>query len=296
MVERAQWTVLELLSWTTDYFKRHGIDSPRSDAEVLLAHCIACERIDLYLRFDQPLNPDELSSFKQVIKRRILHEPVAYITGLKEFWSLPFKVSPDVLIPRPDTECLVETALQHLPDSSTSPTMDVLELGVGSGAVVVSLAHEKPACRFWASDFAWPAIHIAAQNAQSNGVASNIRFWVGCWLDALRSEGRMFDLILANPPYIPTADIQKLASDIRCFEPINALDGGADGLHEICTIVMNSQHYLKPGGHLLLEIGFDQSKAVTQMVSTLDAYDQIRFYKDYGGHLRVAEIRKQGAC
>lgn len=295
-VDRAHWTVLEILSWTTEYFERHAIDSPRTDAEVLLAHCLASERIDLYLRFDQPLNSAELSLFKQLIKRRIAHEPVAYITGGKEFWSLPFKVTPDVLIPRPDTEILLETALLHLSDSSNGSVKDVLELGVGSGAVIVSLACEKPACRFWGSDVAWPALCIAAHNAQHNGVASNIRFWIGRWLDAICSERRMFDMILSNPPYIPTADIQGLASDIRCFEPIKALDGGADGLTEIRTLVTDSHHYLKPGGILLLEIGFDQSKAVEEIVATVDAYDQIRFHKDYSGHLRVAAIRKQTTC
>lgn len=292
---RLPWTVLEILRWTTDYFKRHDIESPRADAEVLLAHCIECERIDLYLRFDQPLNSDELSIFKQLIKRRSQHEPIAYIIGYKEFWSLPFKVSPDVLIPRPDTECLVETALQYLTDPSIGPIRDVLELGVGSGAVVVSLAHEKRDCRYWASDLSWPAMHMATVNARHNGVASNIRFFVGCWLDAIRSDAMSFDMILSNPPYIPTAEIKRLAPDIHRFEPVTALDGGADGLDKIRTILTMGHHYLKPGGCLFLEIGFDQGEAVSEIVSETDAYDQILFHRDYSGHTRVAQMRKRYA-
>ncbi len=290
-VDPSQWTIIELLKWTTGYFERHDIESPRSDAEVLLAHCMGCERLDLYLRFDQPLNKDELTFFKRLIKRRVEHEPVAYILGTKEFWSLSFSVSADVLIPRPDTECLVETALHFLPDESTGRVATVLELGVGSGAVIVSLAHERPHCTFWGSDRSPAATRIAQSNARENGVGERVHFFVANWFDSYRPCAQLFDMIISNPPYIPTADIPNLSPDIRRFEPITALDGGTDGLDDIRDIIHNAHRYLRPDGCLLLEIGFDQRASVESIVSNYGEYHKVAFHKDYGGHDRVAEIR-----
>ena len=157
-----KWTIIKTLEWTADYFRHRGIAQSRAVAEILLAHILCCQRIDLYMRHDQPLNEEELARYKQAIRRRTKFEPEAYIVGQKEFWSLPLQVSPDVLIPRPETECLVESVLEKLP---ADDIVNALELGVGSGAISIALAHERPQWCFWASDISHHAIGIARANA-----------------------------------------------------------------------------------------------------------------------------------
>jgi release factor glutamine methyltransferase len=289
----ASWTVLKTLQWTADYFKRNALENPRMDAEILLAHTLQCRRIDLYVHHDQPLSEDELTRFRHLIKRRLNREPVAYIAGAKEFWSLRLQVNPAVLIPRPDTECLVETAMKYIPGQATTPPCRILELGVGSGAVTVALARERPACRYWAMDRSPQAVHIARNNARCHEVDHLVRFFAGQWLDAVAPGRCLFDMILSNPPYIPTSAIAALAPEIRCFEPGEALDGGPDGLREIDRIISQAHDRLKPGGVLLLEIGFDQRKGVEGLAQSCGAYEPPLFLKDYGGHDRVVHLKKR---
>ncbi len=291
-IETDSWTILKTLDWTTDYFKRHAIDSPRIDAEILLAHVLGCERIDLYVRYDQPLNSDELADLKCLIKRRSTFEPVAYITGVKEFWSLLLQVTPAVLIPRPDTERLVEAAIEYLSGRDGMPSVKILELGVGSGAISVSIANELRAGIYWATDRSWPAICVARNNARRNGVDQYIHFLIGDWFSPLSAKRGQFDMIVSNPPYIPRADIDNLADDIRRFEPLAALDGGADGMDDIKAILDCSHRHLRQDGVVMLEIGYDQKVAVQNHVRHLGIYSSIRFLKDYSGHDRVAVIQK----
>ena len=290
--DQATWTVIKALRWTADYFKRHQLESFRIDAELLLAHALNCQRLDLYLRHDQPLNEDERARFRELIQRRIRHEPVAYIVGIKEFWSLRFRVAPGVLIPRPDTESLVEAVLSNLRGLS-SKGADVLELGVGSGAAIVALASEYPEARFWGSDCSWSALQVARDNARLNGVDSRIRFYMGRWLEPLRRDCEQFDIVLSNPPYIPSDNIAQLSPEIRLFEPLGALDGGVDGLLHISAIISEAHGYIKPGGLLYIEIGFDQRDVVQALAQKYDVYEPAVFYKDYGGHDRVAQLRKK---
>ena len=290
--ETDAWTILKTLNWTTDYFKRRAIDTPRMDAEILLAHVLGCERIDLYVRYDQPLNDGELADLKSLIKRRATFEPIAYITGVKEFWSLLFQVSPAVLIPRPDTERLVEAAIEYLSDLVGMPTVKILELGVGSGAISVAIANELRAGRFLATDRSWPAIRVARNNARRNGVDHYIHFLVGDWLSPLSIERGQFDMIVSNPPYVAKADIDSLSDDIRRFEPLTALDGGADGMDNIKAILAHSHRHLRTDGVVMLEIGYDQKAALQHLVRQLGNYSSIRFLKDYSGHDRVAVIQK----
>jgi release factor glutamine methyltransferase len=289
--DKNHWTVLKTLQWTCDYFKRYNLETPRIDAEILLAHSLQCRRIDLYLRYDQPLNEAERVGFRNLIRRRINREPVAYIVGAKEFWSLRFQVDSNVLIPRPDTECLVETALKHIP-MHLQPPPRILELGVGSGAVVVALAHERPDADFRASDRSLSAVHVARNNARSHGVDHRIRFFVGNWLDAVAPR-HPFNMIVSNPPYIPQRGIEALAHDIRCYEPAAALDGGPDGLREVACIIAQAHDRLLPGGWLLLEIGFDQRQGVESLARAFDVYEAPIFHKDHGGHDRVVGLRKK---
>ncbi len=284
------WTVLGTLQWTTDYFKRWDIAHPRAVAEVLLAHVLDCQRIDLYLRYDQPLQSEELAQFKKLIKRRANREPEAYILGHKEFWSLRFKVSPSVLIPRPETECVVETVLMLL---GTNQQVRILELGTGSGAISVALASEKKRWQCWASDVSQPAVELARRNAQRLLGRDGIHFFVGSWLDSISSAGMLFDVIIANPPYIASADIETLAPEIRQFEPRNALDGGARGMNCLSEIFENAVDHLVTGGHLILEMGHDQRPAIEALADEIDAYDEMIIHKDYSGFDRVVQVRKK---
>jgi release factor glutamine methyltransferase len=284
------WTILNLLKWTTDFLNKHGIDNPRPDAEILLAHVLECERIDLYLRYDQPLHAEELGRFKPLIQRRAKREPVAYITGIKEFWSIDFKVTPDVLIPRPETEGLVESALRC---GSENDSCRVLELGTGSGIISVTLAHERPQWRLWASDISTKAIDVARWNAHKQLKNDRITFVVGHWFDAIDGKRNHFDLIVSNPPYIARHDMSQLEPDISRFEPSHALDGGWDGLESISLIIKSACNYMKPSGWLILEIGYDQGDSVQMLGKDCGVFDRIMIEKDLSGHDRMALFRKK---
>ncbi|MCG8563947.1 MAG: peptide chain release factor N(5)-glutamine methyltransferase [Desulfobacterales bacterium] len=281
------WNILKLLTWTESYFKEHGVDSPRLTAEILLGHCLGIQRLDLYLQHDRPLEKEELAGFKSLIQRRRQGEPVAYITGEKGFYELDFAVKPGVLIPRPDTELLLEESLSLLKGGEG---LRVLELGVGSGALIVSLAKACPDHRYFACDISDLALETARGNAEDL-LDSPVHFFQSSWLTAVRPEP-IFDLILSNPPYIPTRDIQDLAVDIREFEPRLALDGGEDGFDCYRLIIDAARHCLKPGGHLLMEMGFDQKPGMTTLVQSLGGFDPPVFFTDLAGHDRVVCLKK----
>jgi release factor glutamine methyltransferase len=284
-----QWTIIKTVEWTADYFRQHGIAQPRAVAEILLAHILGCRRIDLYLRHDQPLNEAERVHYRQLIQRRVKFEPEAYIIGQKEFWSLPLNVSPDVLIPRPETECLVEAVLEKLP---ADKIVNLLELGVGSGAITIALARERPQWRFWASDISRRAVAIARTNAERLLPKTAIRFFVGRWFEPLDAARPAFDLIVSNPPYIPTEQLEQLQPEIKIFEPYRALDGGPDGMDSLGQIIDVAHLHLKPGGWLMLEMGHDQQPRIQQRTKRCGAYDRIDFCNDYSGYTRVAQIRR----
>ncbi len=292
--KKKNWTILSLLTWTASYFKSHAIDSPRLTAEMLLAHCLEVKRLDLYLQYDRPLEKQELDLFKPLIKRRIQNEPVAYIIGQKGFFESDFEVSRDVLIPRPDTECIVEEALRVLSDNALSNNFKtVLELGTGSGAIIVSLAKAMPDHRFVASDISLKALAVAQKNARAICEA-NIEFCAGEWFSCFSKQAQ-FDLIVSNPPYIRSRDIGTLQPEIYLFEPMLALDGGADGLDCYRLILEKAHHYLFPGGMLLLEIGFDQRPGICEIVENFSNHSNYlapEFIKDLAGHDRVAIIKK----
>jgi release factor glutamine methyltransferase len=292
-----EWTITALLKWTTSYFKSHDIDSPRTTAEILLAHILKLKRIDLYLRYDQPLSSDELLRFKTLIKRRIKREPVAYIVGTKEFWSLDLAVTPDVLIPRPETECLVEAALELLPEGSKPPSgtdrKRILDLGTGSGAIILAMASQCKGHLFYASDFSFKAVALARENARRHGLDQAVYFFCGDWLMPLGNTGNRFDMILSNPPYIPARAIDHLQPEIYKYEPMLALEGDEDGLDCIRLIIEGAHRFLNPCGSLLLEIGHDQKTAIKTMIHACGEYEQIVFKKDYSGKDRIVRVRKK---
>lgn len=285
-----RWTILDVLRWTTEYFKSHDIDSPRLTAEIFLAETLQVGRIDLYLRFEQPLSETERDRVRELVRRRIRREPVAYILGKKEFWGIEFDVTPDVLIPRPDTEFLVQAALDRLPEKADRPVR-VIDLGTGSGAIIVSIAATQPEHLYFGTDASLPALHIAAHNAEKAGVADRIRFFAGQWLTPMKAAP-FFDMILSNPPYIPTGDIPELAPEIHSYEPLAALDGGTDGLRDIARLITEAPACLVPGGFLMLEIGYDQKDAVVRLAQQHPEFEDVQFIRDYGGHDRVAVLRK----
>ncbi|MFH2093090.1 MAG: peptide chain release factor N(5)-glutamine methyltransferase [Pseudomonadota bacterium] len=311
------WTIIKTLIWTESYFKKysqgsasenittpghipnhipnHIIDSPRLTAEILLAHSLGLERLDLYLQHDRPLEKKELSAFKALIKRRLNGEPVAYITGTKGFFDSEFDVAKGVLVPRPDTETLVEQALAVLVDKSEkskvkNPFKRVLELGVGSGAIILSLAKAAPGHLYFASDVSLVALGMAIKNAHRIA-RGQVCFFAGNWLSAVQ-PCPYFDLIVSNPPYIPTKDVQDLQLEIKAFEPMLALDGGPDGLDCYRLLLGQVHEHLIPGGVIMFEIGFDQQEGIRSIVKKYPQYESIKFIRDLAGHDRVVKIKK----
>lgn len=302
------WTIKTVLEWTESYFKNQSngnsshilsqpsnleskVDSPRLTAEILLAHTLGLKRLDLYLQHDRPLEKQELSEFKRFIQRRKAGEPVAYITRIKGFYESEFHVEPGVLIPRPDTETLVEESLKVLKAHKNGSQHKVLELGAGSGAVVASLAKAAPEHLYFANDISGTTLKVARQNSRkiSN---DQVCFFAGSWLAALK-PGPVFDLILSNPPYIPSGDIDGLQSEIKLFEPKLALDGGVDGLECYREIIDQAHFYLVPGGVLLLEIGYDQKAGINRIFSRHNQYNSMVCEPDLAGHDRVVKITKK---
>ncbi len=288
------WTILKILQWATPYFESRDVENPRASAEILLAHALGLRRIDLYVQYDKPLEPDELAGFKALVRRRIQREPVAYIIGEREFWSMQLKVTPDVLIPRPETELLVEKALEILSETPASSPRKILEMGTGSGAIVLALAAERPDCLFFASDRSPRALAVAQENARRHQPDMKIRFFGGDWFDPLRKGGIFFDLIISNPPYIRRDEIAGLQPEVARYEPLTALDGGPDGLDDLRHIIRAAPEWLVPGGMLLLETGSDQRQDVIRIGEDTGAYDSIRVIRDYAGLDRVAIMRRSG--
>ncbi len=290
-----QWTIIKVLKWTTEYFASRGIEQPRTDAEVLLAHILDYQRLDLYLNFDQPLTKSELAAYRNAIKRRVNHEPVQYITGKQEFWSLPIKITPAVLIPRPETECLVENALEVAKSvQEERKPFRILEIGTGSGAISLALATELPDALIYASDISVEALEIARENAKKLKLLTQIHFFASDLYGAMNPGlVNYFDIVLSNPPYVSDEEYNQLPPEIRNFEPEKALRGGKGGLHIIEKIIFSGNSYLRAGGHLLLEIGSGQGKKLKEFVSSLEWVSGMEIRKDYSGLDRVIIIRKK---
>ncbi len=251
------WTTLAVLDWTTQKFATAGISSARLEAQILLAHVLGCSRVQLYTSFDKPLGEAELAGYRELIKKRLAGDPVAYLVGEHELWGLPFWIDRSVLVPRPDTETLIEVARATRADRAAPCT--VLDLCTGSGAVAISLARELPAARVIATEVSRDAAAIARRNAERNGVLDRVDVRVGDLFAPV--AGERFDLIVANPPYIASAVIDTLDAEVR-REPRIALDGGADGLAFYDRIANAARAHLAPGGAIALEHGFDQADAV----------------------------------
>jgi release factor glutamine methyltransferase len=294
MTEAKAWTIRDLLKVTSDYLKQKDIEAPRLSAEVLLAHLLALDRVQLYLRFDQPLNEEELSRYRALIKRRLNREPMQYITGAQEFWSLEFEVNPTVLIPRPETELLIETALSLYREGRISQTDGprLLDVCTGSGALAVALAREIPEATIWASDLSQDALSVARSNAARHGVEHRVTFMAG---DLCRPalEGKLvFDLIVSNPPYIRSDAFEHLPPEVGLHEPRMALDGGKDGMDFIERIFRTAPGCLDPGGWVLVEMDPAQTSEALRRIESTGQYGEWDRVKDYSQRYRIVMARK----
>ena len=276
------WTIGSILKWTEQYFGTRGIDSPRLDAEVLLSHVLGKERIYLYVHFDEPLEAPELAAYREYIKQRVARQPVAYIIGRREFMGLSFRVTPAVLVPQPDTEILVQAALDRL---AAKPAARVADIGTGSGAIVLSLLYYRKELQASAVDISADALAVAAENAASLGVAERVTFCEGDLLAPL--AGQQFAAIVSNPPYIPTADIAGLAPEVRTAEPMGALDGGADGLVFYRRLVADAPALLASDGFLAMEVGIHEAAPVAALAQASGAFARTEVLKDLAGIERV---------
>ncbi|OSM00100.1 peptide chain release factor N(5)-glutamine methyltransferase [Magnetofaba australis] len=255
------WTFRTLIQWTTQWLTKQGIvDNPRLDAELLLAHALKLRRLDLFLDPDRPLHDDELNRYKVLIKKRASREPVAYILGSREFWSLTFRVGPGVLIPRPETETLVERILEGVADREA--TLRILDVGVGSGAILCALLDELPNATGVGVDRAAEALACARSNVDALDLVARAEIVEGDLFSPFNDQSELFDVIVSNPPYIASAVIETLEPEVRDHEPRGALDGGADGLACYRALIPASKPLLKSGGLLALEIGYDQGEAI----------------------------------
>jgi release factor glutamine methyltransferase len=286
------WTVLTVLKWAHSYLQAKNVSEPRAAAEVLLAHGLGCNRLELYLRHDQPLSDGELSCYKNLLKRRLAHEPTQYITGHQEFWSLDFLVNPAVLIPRPETELLVEAVLRYA-RGSEGQVRRILDLGTGSGVLAVVLARELPEARVVAVDRAGAALKLARENARRQGVAERVAWVLGDLAGALAPKG-IFDVLVSNPPYVPTGDWEQLPPEIREHEPRLALDGGADGLEIIRGLSAAAPALLRPGGLLALEVGQGQAEQVQRLLADTGGLTPAVIIPDYQRIGRVVAARRLG--
>jgi release factor glutamine methyltransferase len=283
-------TIAEALLDAAGRLRASGVAEARREAGSLLSHALARDRTFLITHADERLTAEQLHTYLSFVERRASGEPLQYIKGSQEFYGLDFEVSPDVLIPRPETELLVETALELLKDIDSPLVCDV---GTGSGCIAVSLLHTRPDARAFALDISPPALEVAARNAARNGVADRITFFVSDCFDSLPSEEHKdtrFDLVASNPPYVAEGDLEGLQREVRDHEPRGALTPGGDGLSVIRRLVSDAPRHLKPGGHLLMEIGFDQHESVAALIDAR-VWTLLGIHRDLQGIPRTVALR-----
>lgn len=295
MASQESWTIGRLLAWTTDFLKQHGAESPRLDAEVLLAHARGCGRIDLYASFDEPASDELRGAFRELVRRRAEGVPVAYLVGRREFFSLPFRVTRDVLIPRPETELLVTALLDRIKQraqtagESAAPPR-VVDVGTGSGVIAICAA-KYGRCRVTAIDVSRQALEVARGNAQLHGVQEAVTFLSGDLLEPL-PPGEKFDFIVSNPPYVKSGEMESLAKEVREHEPRLALEAGPKGTETIERLLLQAAERLTPGGMLLLEISPMLEHAVGALLAADQRFRQGPTLKDLAGHARVIQATR----
>ena len=279
------WTIREVLDWTTQDFAGRGIDSPRLNAELLVAKALDMDRVGLYLDLNRPLMDQERSAIRPLVARRREREPVAYILGHRDFYGRRFEVSPDVLIPRPDTETLVEHALECIPEDTACRVLDV---GTGSGAIAVTIAAARPLSLLTATDISDAALAVASRNAERHEVHSRIRFERA----DLLSGAEQYDVIVSNPPYITQSEMASLQAEVREHEPVIALEAGEDGLDVVRALLAAAEPATATGAQLLIEVGAGQAASVVDFAAEHTAWKSVAVYPDLNRIERVVHLRR----
>jgi len=282
------WTIQKLLNWVTEYFTGKGVDSPRLSAEWLLCYALGLKRIELYTQFNKVVGQEQLSQLHELVKQAGTHEPIAYITGKKEFYSLEFEITKDCLIPRPETELLVERAIEFL--RTRNGEQFVCDLCTGSGCVAIVIARNFANCRIVATDISDAALAVAEKNVAKHGLMNRIKLLQGDLFEPVIAGlgPAKFDLIASNPPYVSEPEYEKLAPNVKDFEPKFALTAGHDGLDIIKKVIADANQHLKPTGTLMLEIGNEQGNTVRNLLETAGYFGTVKIEKDYSNLDRVA--------
>lgn len=295
MADGGTWTVRRVLEWTAGFFGRKSVDQPRLAAELLLAHVLGCPRIKLYTDYERPLSDKQLADYRQLVQRAAEDEPIAYLTGKAHFFNLEFVVTRDVLIPRPDTETLVENVLQQVRHEAGLEAPRVLDLCTGSGCIACAIAGHLKGSTVAATEISPAAVQIAKQNIERLGLGERVTVLEGDLFEPLANllDPRPFDIIVSNPPYIPSNQIAQLDRSVKDYEPIGALDGGLDGLAFHRRILSQAPPRLRQGGRIYLEIAFDQGEAAMAVAAEHSEFEEPRLLKDFGGRDRVLTARKR---
>ena len=284
------WTSDKLLNWSVECLTKAGVNSPRLEAEILLAKAIHGRRQDVYLEPNRVVNLQELYDQQSFVTRRMAREPISYIIGCREFWSLDFKVTSEVLVPRPETEVLLEQLVALHNNRAGKEPVHILDIGTGSGNIAVVAAKEIPDSRVTAIDISPAALAIAEENSRIHQVADQIQFIHG---DLFESVTGPFDYILSNPPYIALRELEMLMPDVRDYEPRTALNGGQDGLDYYKRIIPGAWDHLKDNGALIMEIGMDQAMDIRYIIESFGKYEEPKVIRDYSGRDRVLIIHKR---
>ena len=286
------WTIQKLLNWTSEYLTNKSVDSPRLSAELLLSHALGLKRIELYAQFDKQVPQQQLDMLHDLVKRAGLHEPVAYLTGKTEFYSLELEITGDCLIPRPETELLVQRAIEFL--RTRSGIQYICDLCTGSGCIAVAIAKNVPDARVTATDISAAALAVAARNVEKHRLKEHIRLLCGDLFEPLikQLDVNQFDLVVCNPPYVSTAEYENLDKNVKDYEPESALLAGEDGMDIYRRIIEKVEDVLKPGAVLMLEIGYAQGTAVREMLEESRSFAQIKIEKDHHDNDRIVSATK----
>lgn len=288
MSKKESWTVLELLNWSADYLEKKGIENSRRNVEELLCLTLKCERLDLYLKFEMPLKSQELEAYREYFKRRVNREPLQYILGETDFYNSKIKLHKKVLIPRPETELLVERVLEKI-DFLDLESTKILDIGTGSGCIAISLAFELPGSQVLGIDISEDAVSLAKENAILNEV-SNAKFILRNALETPRKTN-IFDFVVSNPPYIESSEIPKLMPEVKDFEPILALDGGEDGFDFYREVIPNCRLLLKEKGFVFFEVGYTQAQKLKEILSE-SGFEKVEIFSDFNGIERIVVAQK----
>ena len=286
------WTIRRLLQWTTDYLTERGSETPRLDGEILLANACDCERIELYTTYDEKAPDSVRDAFRSLVRERARGVPVAYLVGKREFYSLTFRVTPDVLIPRPETEHVVLSVLEKSKDWEDAETVHCIDVGTGSGVIAVCVARYISKARVLAVDISEAALEVARGNIVTHEVQDRVELMQSDLFGNV-PEDQLFDVVVSNPPYISEAELANVSAEVRCHEPREALVGGSKGSEVLERLVPQSADHLRPGGYLIFEISPMLEEAACQIVAADDRFGEPVVNKDLAGHARVVETLRQ---